>query len=190
MVHGTWSGSRIGWPTRPGRHFKTWSALAAWLQVDAALVFASSYQAQTGVLESMFDSQDHVFVDDRCHPGIGAGARLSDAKVFPFSANSHQKLGDQLDRSRSARFRCIVANGVSAIDGEVASLQPLCELAERYDAAVIVEDEALPGDIAGVVTELLADAERLERMADASRKLARPQAAAEIAQLFLQLGQG
>lgn len=61
---------------------------------------------------------------------------------------------------------------------------------EDRSAAVIVEDAALPGDIVPVVTELLAEKERLGRMADASRKLARPRAAAEIAQLFLELGQG
>jgi UDP-N-acetylglucosamine--N-acetylmuramyl-(pentapeptide) pyrophosphoryl-undecaprenol N-acetylglucosamine transferase len=61
---------------------------------------------------------------------------------------------------------------------------------EDRGAAVIVEDEVLPGDIVPVVTGLLADRERLGRMADASRKLARPRAAVEIAQLFLELGQG
>jgi len=61
---------------------------------------------------------------------------------------------------------------------------------EDRGAAVIVEDGALPGDIVPVVTGLLGDKDRLRRMADASRKLARPKAAVEIAQLFLELGQG
>jgi glycine C-acetyltransferase len=115
-------------------------ALAAFLGLPDAIAFGSGYLANLGLYEALFDSRDYVFCDALVHPSTAAGVRLCSATAFPFRNNDTSDLEDKLKRSRAARFRAIVTDGVFPSDGAVAALAGVCELAERYEALVIVDD--------------------------------------------------
>ncbi len=114
--------------------------LSRFLQVPDAVVFGSGYLANIALFETLYDSRDCLFCDALTHPSAVAGMRLSNATVFPFRNNEVEDLEDKLRRSRSARFRAVVTDGVFPFDGKVAELHAICDLAEKYDALVIVDD--------------------------------------------------
>ena len=114
--------------------------VATFLGMPAALVYTSRYQACLGLFEPLFDQRDYIFCDAVVHPSIADGARLSGARVHSFANHDLDDLEDKLKRSRGARFRAIVTDGVSPLDGVVANLPGICRLAETYDALTIVDD--------------------------------------------------
>jgi glycine C-acetyltransferase len=115
-------------------------AVARFLQVPDAIVLGSGYLANIGFYEALFDSRDCLFCDALVHPSTAEGIRLSSATAFPFHNNDVDDLEDKLRRSRSARFRAIVTDGVFPFDGRVAELDGICALAEKYDAMVVIDD--------------------------------------------------
>lgn len=115
-------------------------AVARFLQVPDAIVFGSGYLASIGFYEALFDSRDCLFCDALVHPSSAEGIRLSSATAFPFHNGDVEDLEDKLRRSRSARFRAIVTDGVFPFDGRVAELDGICGLAEKYDAMVVLDD--------------------------------------------------
>jgi glycine C-acetyltransferase len=125
--------------TRPV-HKQLEQALAGFLQLPDALVFGSGYLANIGLYEALFDSRDCLFCDALVHPSTAEGMRLSSATTFPFRNNDVEDLEDKLRRSRSARFRAIVTDGVFPFHGKLAELGPICDLADKYSAMVIVDD--------------------------------------------------
>lgn len=139
-VHGLGAGSsRVFTGTRTV-HTQLEQALAQFLQVPAAVTFGSGYLANIGLFEALFDSRDCLFCDALVHPSTAEGIRLSSATAFPFRNSDIEDLEDKLRRSRSARFRAIVTDGVFPFDGRIADLEAICSLAERYEAMVIVDD--------------------------------------------------
>jgi glycine C-acetyltransferase len=121
-------------------HRELEQAVARFLQVPDALVLGSGYLANLGFYEALFDSRDCLFCDALVHPSTAEGVRLSSATAFPFRNNDADDLEDKLRRSRSARFRAIVTDGVFPFDGRVAELEAICALAEKYDAMVVLDD--------------------------------------------------
>jgi glycine C-acetyltransferase len=121
-------------------HKELEQALAKFLQVPDAIVFGSGYLANIGFYEALFDSRDCLFCDAMVHPSTAEGIRLSSATAFPFHNNDVEDLEDKLKRSRSARFRAIVTDGVFPMDGKIAELDGICALAEKYDAMVVLDD--------------------------------------------------
>jgi glycine C-acetyltransferase len=115
-------------------------AIARFLQVPDAVVCGSGYLANIGLYEALFDSRDCLFCDALVHPSTAEGMRLSSATVFPFRNNDVEDLEDKLRRSRSARFRGVVTDGVFPFDGKVAELSAICDVADKYGAMVIVDD--------------------------------------------------
>jgi glycine C-acetyltransferase len=103
-------------------------------------VFGSGYLANLGLYAALFDSRDCLFCDALVHPSTAEGVRLSSATAFPFRNGDLDDLEDKLKRSRSARFRAVVTDGVFPFDGRVAQLEGICQLAARYEALVIVDD--------------------------------------------------
>ena len=114
--------------------------ISQWLQTEETLLCASNYHAATGIFEALFDSQDSIFVDQRASPELGQGLRFCEAKLFAFSGDALELLEDKLQRSQSARFKAIVTSGVSPIDGSMGPLAQICDIAERYDALVVMDD--------------------------------------------------
>ena len=121
-------------------HRELEETVARFLQLPDAIVLSSGYLANIGFYEALFDSRDCLFCDALVHPSTAEGMRLSSATAFPFRNNDVEDLEDKLRRSRSARFRAIVTEGVFPFDGRVAELDGICGLAEKYDAMVVLDD--------------------------------------------------
>jgi len=114
--------------------------LARFKQAEAALLFSTGYQANLGVISALMDSQDVVFSDALNHASIVDGCRLSRAKVMIFPHNDLAALEDLLREEASAGRRLIVVDGLYSMDGDVAPLGEIVELAERYDCMTMVDD--------------------------------------------------
>ncbi len=122
--------------------------LAAFKGKEAALVFSSGYAANVGTLSSLLGPGDFVFSDELNHASIIDGCRLSRAtiEVYPHKnlAVLEDKLRASLVRSREAR-RLIVVDGIFSMDGDLAPLPALVDLAERYDAILMVDEAHATG---------------------------------------------
>jgi glycine C-acetyltransferase len=114
--------------------------LRGFLQVPDAMVFGSGYQANVGLFSPLFGPRDCIVCDAGVHPSLADGARLAGSRLITFRSNDPDDLEDILRRSRWARFRAVVTNGVHPFTGRVSDLQAICDLAERHDALVVVDD--------------------------------------------------
>ena len=114
--------------------------LAGFLGVGEAMVFASGYLANVGLFDALFDARDYVLADAAIHPSLAEGIRLCGARALPYRSEDLESLEDRLKRSRTARFRVVVTDGVFPLSGNVASMKGVCDLARRYDALVVVHD--------------------------------------------------
>ncbi len=115
-------------------------ALATFLGTQEALLYPSGYHAATGLFESLLSDKDYVFCDEQVQPAIADGIRLSRARVYSYRNRDLVHLEDRLKRSRAARFRIIVTDGVFPLSGLTADLIEIYRLATRYDALVAVDD--------------------------------------------------
>lgn len=121
-------------------HKQLEKALATFLKLPDSIVYGSGYLANVGLFQTLFDSRDLIFCDALIHPSLADGIRLCSAQPFAYHSNDTEDLEDKLKRSRSARFRVIVTDGVCPVNGEVAALDEICKLADKYDALVIIDD--------------------------------------------------
>jgi glycine C-acetyltransferase len=121
-------------------HVQLEKALTQFLGTEDTLVFPSGYHAATGVFEALLNDKDQLFCDEQLQVGVADGVRLSRARVFQYRSRDVHDLEDRLRRSRAARFRVIVTDGVFPLEGSTALLSAICSLAQKYDAMVVVED--------------------------------------------------
>ncbi|MCC6811895.1 MAG: aminotransferase class I/II-fold pyridoxal phosphate-dependent enzyme [Deltaproteobacteria bacterium] len=121
-------------------HLALEKTIAQWLGTDDAVVFASGYQANTGLFEALLGERDFIFCDELIRPSLADGIRLSRARVYTYRNRDLAHLQDRLRRSRTARFRIIATDGVFPLDGGPAPLEEIYRLAEQYDALVAVDD--------------------------------------------------
>ena len=98
-------------------HAELERALSQFLGTEDTVVFASGYHAATGLFESLLSDRDYLFCDAQVQPCVADGIRLCRAKVFPYRSRDVNDLEDRLRRSRSARFRVIVTDGVFPLEG-------------------------------------------------------------------------
>lgn len=110
------------------------------LKVPDAMLFGSGYMANIGLFSPLFGGRDCIICDTAIHPSLADGARLAGSRLVTFRNNDPDDLEDILKRSRWARFRAVVTNGVFPFSGRVADLHAICDLAEKYDAMVVVDD--------------------------------------------------
>lgn len=110
------------------------------LKVDDVVLFGSGYMANVGLFSPLFGRRDCIICDAGIHPSLADGVRLAGARLVTFRNNDPDDLEDILKRSRWARFRAVVTNGVFPFSGRVADLHAICDLAETYDAMVVVDD--------------------------------------------------
>src|SRR5687767_169508 len=115
-------------------------ALSRLLGTEDTLLYSSRYHANTGLFESLFDDRDWIFCDEFAHPSLADGLRLCKARVGAYKSNDMNHLEDRLKRSRAARFRVIVTDGVYPLEGRAADLKVICGLADKYEAQVFVDD--------------------------------------------------
>jgi len=126
-------------------HVELEKRVAAFLQMDAAILFAACFDANGGVFEPLLGADDAILTDRLNHASIIDGVRLCKAQRFVYEHADMQDLEAKLKQAESARFRLIVTDGVFSMDGDIAPLAAICELADRHQALVMVDDSHATG---------------------------------------------
>ncbi len=126
-------------------HKQLEAAVSAFLGTDDTILYSSCFDANGGLFEALLQEQDAVISDALNHASIIDGVRLCKARRFRFRHADMNDLQAQLEAARDARFRLIATDGVFSMDGDVARLGEICDLAERYDALVMVDDSHAVG---------------------------------------------
>jgi glycine C-acetyltransferase len=121
------------------------AAIAAFLGMDDAMLYTSCFDANGGLFETLLDEPDVVVSDALNHASIIDGVRLCRAQRQRYAHGDMDELERLLIASRSARTRLIATDGVFSMDGDVAPLARICDLAERHDALVMVDDSHATG---------------------------------------------
>ncbi|MEM7563790.1 MAG: glycine C-acetyltransferase [Pseudomonadota bacterium] len=121
--------------------------LAEFLRVDDVILFSSCFDANAGIFEVLLQAEDAIISDSLNHASIIDGVRLCKAQRFRYANSDMADLETQLKAASEARFRLIVTDGVFSMDGTFANLSGVCELAEKYDALVMVDDSHAIGFI-------------------------------------------
>lgn len=127
------------------QHLELERRLADFLGTDEAILYSSCFDANGGVFETLFSAEDAIISDELNHASIIDGIRLSKARRLRYRNRDMADLEDQLRAASDARFRVIVTDGVFSMDGYIAPLAEICDLAERYDALVFVDDSHAVG---------------------------------------------
>jgi glycine C-acetyltransferase len=121
--------------------------LAEFFGFEQAILFGSCFDANGGVFETLLDSDDVVISDALNHASIIDGIRLCKAQRARYQHLDLDDLESRLREARSARLRLVVTDGVFSMDGDYAPLAAICDLAERYEALVMVDDSHASGFI-------------------------------------------
>jgi glycine C-acetyltransferase len=128
-------------------HLELEAKLAAFLKTEDAILFSSCFDANGGVFEALLGAEDAVISDALNHASIIDGIRLCKARRYRYANNDMGELEARLLEAKDARARLIVTDGVFSMDGIIANLQGICDLAERHDAMVMVDDSHAVGFI-------------------------------------------
>lgn len=126
-------------------HKELESRLSGFLGTADAILYSSCFDANGGVFETLLGAEDAVFSDELNHASIIDGIRLCKARRFRYANNDLEDLERQLRGAADARFKLIVTDGVFSMDGSFARLDGICDLAERYEALVMVDDSHAVG---------------------------------------------
>ncbi|MEV0350563.1 glycine C-acetyltransferase [Nonomuraea sp. NPDC050680] len=119
--------------------------LSHFLGQEDSVLYSSCFDANGGVFETLLDAQDAVISDALNHASIIDGIRLSKARRYRYANRDMAELEARLKEASDARRRLIVTDGVFSMDGYLAPLADICDLAERYDAMVMVDDSHAVG---------------------------------------------
>ncbi|MEM9641194.1 MAG: glycine C-acetyltransferase [Pseudomonadota bacterium] len=119
--------------------------LSAFLGTEDTILYSSCFDANTGLFETILGPEDAVISDALNHASIIDGIRLCKAPRYRYAHSDMEDLEAQLRATQSARHRLIATDGVFSMDGYVAKLPEICDLAERYDAMVMVDDSHAVG---------------------------------------------
>jgi glycine C-acetyltransferase len=128
-------------------HKELEDALSKFLGTEDTILYSSCFDANGGIFEALLDERDAVISDALNHASIIDGIRLCKAKRFRYANRDMADLEKQLRESADARFRLVVTDGVFSMDGYMAPLPEICDLAERHDAMVMVDDSHAVGFI-------------------------------------------
>ena len=121
--------------------------ISAFLGTEATILYSSCWDANGGLFETVLSDQDAIISDALNHASIIAGVRLCKAQRYRYANNDMADLERQLIAASDARFRMIATDGVFSMDGIIANLPAICDLAEKYDATVMVDDSHAVGFI-------------------------------------------
>jgi glycine C-acetyltransferase len=122
-------------------------AIAEFLGTDDAILYTSCFDANTGLFETLLDENDAIISDALNHASIIDGVRLCKARRFRYAHADMHDLEKQLKQAQSCRTRLIATDGVFSMDGDVARLDHIVELADQYQALVMVDDSHATGVI-------------------------------------------
>jgi glycine C-acetyltransferase len=121
--------------------------LSAFLGMDDTILYSSCFDANGGLFETLLDEQDAVISDALNHASIIDGIRLCKARRLRYANGDMDELEQALKDSQNARVRMIATDGVFSMDGSIARLREICDLADRYGALVMVDDSHATGFI-------------------------------------------
>ncbi|HSU49426.1 MAG TPA: glycine C-acetyltransferase [Segetibacter sp.] len=119
--------------------------LADFLGTEDTILYVAAFDANGGVFEPLFNEQDAIISDALNHASIIDGVRLCKAQRYRYEHNSMEDLEDKLKASQHLRSRVIVTDGSFSMDGTIAQLDKICDLADRYDAIVMIDESHSSG---------------------------------------------
>ena len=114
--------------------------ISSFLGMEDTILYAAAFDANGGVFEPLLTAEDAIISDELNHASIIDGVRLCKAQRYRYKNSDMQDLEAKLKEAQSARYRMIVTDGVFSMDGYIAKLDQICDLAEKYDAVVMVDD--------------------------------------------------
>jgi glycine C-acetyltransferase len=126
-------------------HKQLEARLSRFLGMEDTILYSSCFDANGGLFETLLGEEDAVISDALNHASIIDGVRLSKACRYRYANNDMKELEERLKEASDARFRLIATDGVFSMDGVIADLKGICELAEKYDAMVMVDDSHAVG---------------------------------------------
>lgn len=138
--------------------------LANWFHKEAAISFSSCWDANEAAFATILTDQDAVITDELNHASLIDGIRLCKAERHIFKHMNMADLEQQLKDTQSKRLRCVVTDGVFSMDGDVAPLQAICDLADKYNAYVVVDDSHASGFMGATGRGAVEQAGVLERV--------------------------
>lgn len=121
-------------------HKELEAKIAAWVGAEDAILYAAAFDANGGLFEPLLNEQDAIISDALNHASIIDGIRLCKAKRYRYENNDMNDLEAKLKEAQGARRRMIATDGVFSMDGIIAQIDKIVELAQRYDAMVMVDD--------------------------------------------------
>lgn len=126
-------------------HKELEAAISEYFKTEDAILYAACFDANGGVFEPLFTDEDAIISDALNHASIIDGVRLCKAKRYRYANADMQDLERCLQEAQAQRFRIIVTDGVFSMDGNVAPMDRICDLAEKYDALVMVDESHSAG---------------------------------------------
>lgn len=114
--------------------------IAEFLGTEDTILYAAAFDANGGVFEPLFNAEDAIISDALNHASIIDGVRLCKAQRYRYKHNDMADLEEQLKEAQSAKHRIIVTDGVFSMDGTIAQLDKICDLAEKYDSLVMIDE--------------------------------------------------
>ena len=126
-------------------HKELEAAISEYFKTEDTILYAACFDANGGVFEPLFTDQDAIISDALNHASIIDGVRLCKAKRYRYANADMQDLERCLQEAQEQRFRIIVTDGVFSMDGNVAPIDKICDLAEKYDALVMVDESHSAG---------------------------------------------
>lgn len=119
--------------------------VAAFMGYEDAILYSSCYDANLGLFQTILNDQDAVFSDELNHASIIDGIRLSKAERFVFKHKDLKDLEEKLQLAKNKRLRLIVTDGVFSMEGDIANIKEICDLADKYQALVVMDDSHATG---------------------------------------------
>ena len=126
-------------------HKELEAAISDYFKTEDTILYAACFDANGGVFEPLFTEEDAIISDALNHASIIDGVRLCKAKRYRYANADMQELEKCLQEAQEQRFRIIVTDGVFSMDGNVAPVDKICDLAEKYDALVMVDESHSAG---------------------------------------------
>ncbi len=126
-------------------HRELEQSIAKFVGMDDSILFSSCFDANGGVFEALFGAEDAVISDELNHASIIDGVRLCKAQRFRYKHRDMADLETRLIEAKKQRFRLVVTDGAFSMDGTIAPLKEICDLALKYDALVMVDDSHASG---------------------------------------------
>ena len=126
-------------------HKELEKAISDYFKTDDTILYAACFDANGGVFEPLFTEEDAIISDALNHASIIDGVRLCKAKRYRYANANMEELEKCLQEAQAQRFRIIVTDGVFSMDGNVAPMDKICDLAEKYDALVMVDESHSAG---------------------------------------------